>query len=205
MSPSLLKNIPEKRLKDAHKRICLGMGEWTESSSGEEKENTLPWRKPAKKPKLSNKEPSGERWHFISNDEEEDLGKKFVPKNTAASTKWALANFNAWRQSRNKHFSGNPKKQVPGNFLEGTDNPAALCKWLTLHVAEMRKQDWSKYPPRRFTACWRAYFDIAVLKTQTVPTFSITVTTDLMYYIMLLTMYFASSVRLALAQKPSQL
>ena len=65
--------------------MCLGMGEWTESSSGEEKENALPSRKPPKKLKLSKKEPSGERWHFIS--DEEDLGKKFVPKNTAASTK----------------------------------------------------------------------------------------------------------------------
>ena len=83
MSPSLLENIREKRSKDAHKRICLGMGEWTESSSGMEKENALPSQK---KLKLSNKEPSGERWHFISDDEEEDLGKKFVPKNTAAST-----------------------------------------------------------------------------------------------------------------------
>ena len=42
MSLSLLENIPEKRSKDSHKQICLGMGEWTESSSGEEKENVLP-------------------------------------------------------------------------------------------------------------------------------------------------------------------
>ena len=123
------------------------MGEWTESSSGEEKESALPSREPAKKLKLSNKEPSGEHWHFIS-DGEDDLGKKFMPKNMAASTEWALANFNAWRQSRNKRFSGNPEKQVPVNFLEGTDDPAALCKWLTLYVAEMRKQDGSKYPPK---------------------------------------------------------
>ena len=102
-------------------------------------------RKPAKKLKLSNKKPSDEHWHFISDDDEEDLTKKFMPKNTVASTKWVLANFNAWRQSRNKHFSGNPEKQVPGNFLEGTDDPAALCKWLTLYVAETRKQDGSKY------------------------------------------------------------
>ena len=148
MSPSLLENISEKRSKDTHKRMCLGMGEWTESSSGEEKENALPSRKPAKKLKLSKKEPSGECWHFISDDEQEDPGKKFVPKNTVASTKWALGNFNAWRQSRNKRFSGNPEKQVPGNFLEGTDDPAALCKWLTPYVAETRKQDGSKYPPK---------------------------------------------------------
>ena len=93
MSLSLLENIPEKWSKDAHKRMCLGMGEWTESSSREEKENALPSRKPSKKLKLS-KESSDERWHFISDDEEEDLGKKFVPKNTAASTKWVLANCN---------------------------------------------------------------------------------------------------------------
>ena len=98
MSPSLLENIPEKRSKDTHKRMCLGMEEWTESSSREEKENALPSRKPAKKLKLSKKEPSGERWHFISDDEEEYLGKKFMTKNTAASTQLALGNFNAWRR-----------------------------------------------------------------------------------------------------------
>ena len=147
MSLSLLENIPEKWSKEAHKRMCLGMGEWTESSSREEKENALP-RKPSKKLKLSKKESSGERWHFISNDEEEDLGKKFVPKNTVASTKWALANFNMWRQSRNKRFSGSSEKQVPGNSLEGTDDTATLCKWLTLYVAEMRKRDGSNYSPK---------------------------------------------------------
>ena len=107
----------------------------------------MPSQKPAKKLKLSNKEPTGERWHFISDDEEEDFSKKFVPKNTAASTKWALANFNVWRQSGNKHFL---EKQVPGNFLEGTNDPAALSKWLTLYVSETRKQDRSKH---HFTVC----------------------------------------------------
>ena len=102
----------------------------------------MPSRKPAKKLKLSNKELSGESWHFISDDEEEDLGMNFVPKNTAASPKWALANFKAWRQRRNKRFSGNPEKQVPGNFLEGTDDPAPLCKWL-MHISPLRPS-----PPR---------------------------------------------------------
>ena len=129
MSPALLKNVPEKRSKDAHKWICLGMGEWTESSSGEEEGNALPTRQPAKKLKLIN------------------------------------------------------NKQVPVNFLEGTDNPAALCKWLISSVRCRIKRE-SKTGAstlrRRFTACWLAYFDIAVLKTRAVPTFSITVTTDLM-------------------------
>ena len=82
MSPSLLENVLEKQSKDAHKRICLGMGQLTESSSGEEEGNALPtWsRQPAKKLKLSS------------------------------------------------------DKQVPVNFLEGTDDPAALWKWLTLYV-----------------------------------------------------------------------
>ena len=49
MSLSLLENMPEKWSKDAHKRMYLGMGEWTESSSREEKENALPSRKLSKK------------------------------------------------------------------------------------------------------------------------------------------------------------
>ena len=63
--------------------------------------------------------------------------------------------------------------------MEGTDDTAALCKWLTLYVAETRKQDGCKYPLKTLYSLLSAYFDIALLKTRTAPTFSITVITDL--------------------------
>ncbi len=149
ISPSLLQRIPEKRSKDAHKRFKLGMGAWTESdNSGEEedKENAVPRR--TKKLKLDKKKPSAERWHFISEEREEVLGKKYVPKNTATSTKWALGNFSSWRDSRNKRFSTDASKVVPDHLLESTEDPATICKWLTLYIAETRKKDGTKYPPK---------------------------------------------------------
>ncbi len=89
ISPSLLDRIPEKRSKEAHNRFRLGIGEWTESSDDADKENTV---LPAeKKLKLStSKQRSVERWHFVSEQQEEELRRKYVAKNTATSTKWAL-------------------------------------------------------------------------------------------------------------------
>ncbi len=76
ISPSLLQRIPEKRSKDAHERFKLGMEAWTESdSSGEEEDNENAVPRRTKKLKLDKKKPSAERWHFISEELEEVLGK----------------------------------------------------------------------------------------------------------------------------------
>ena len=56
-----------------------------------------------------------------------DLSRKYVPKNTAATTKWALSNFNGWKQGRNKHFVGVSGKGVPDDILETTDSVVS-CK-----------------------------------------------------------------------------
>ena len=36
-----------------------------------------------------------------------------MPKNTATSTKWAVANFESWRQRQNETFDAEREKQVP--------------------------------------------------------------------------------------------
>ncbi len=116
------------------------MGEWTESSDDADKENAaLPVKK---KLKLStSKQRSAERWHFVSEQPEEELCKKYVAKNTATSTKWALGNFRSWTKSRNERFAAVhlQEKQVPNNLLESTEDPATICKWLTLYITETRK------------------------------------------------------------------
>ena len=70
----------------------------------------------------------------------EALSKRFVPKNTEKSTQWALCTYLSWRDRRNACFSEQP------DLLTCTD-PAALCKWLTFFVAEVRKKDSTEYPP----------------------------------------------------------
>ena len=70
---------------------------------------------------------------FYGEECENDLSRKYVPKNTAATTKWALSNFNAWKQARNKRFAGDSGKCVPDNILETTDS-VVLCKWLRLYI-----------------------------------------------------------------------
>ncbi len=101
--------------------------------------------------KLStSKQRSAERWHFVSEQQEEELCRKYVPKNTATFTKWALDNFQSWTKSRNERFAAVhlQEKQVPDNLLESTEDPATLCKWLTLYTAETRKKDGTKCPPK---------------------------------------------------------
>ena len=92
--------------------------------------------------KLSNK--GDQRWAYVSKEKEEELTRKVIPKNTASATKWAVEMFITWKQSRNKCFS--KEDQVPD--LECTEDPEIVSKWLTLYVAEVRKQDRTKYPPK---------------------------------------------------------
>ena len=105
-----------------------------------EKENEAP--SGSRKPCLHQ-----ERWEFIDECKEEKLTKKFVPKNTATSKKWALSNFTSWKQSRNLHFADNVEKQIPDALLESAD-AASLNKWLALYIAETHKQNGNKYPPK---------------------------------------------------------
>ena len=125
------------------------MGEWTESSdeSSTESEARKP-NPPNKKLKLSlSKEGKENRWQFVDKAKEAALQKNFVPKNTTTSTKWAVSNFVVWRDGRNAHYCNESEKQVPMDLLENTDT-AVLSKWLSLYVAETRKQDGSRYPPK---------------------------------------------------------
>ena len=84
---------------------------------------------------------------FLTLEEERALADKCIPRNTATSTKWAVTNFESWRKTRNENFTLEPERQVPDRLLLGLDS-AALCKWLSLYVAEARKQDGSVFPPK---------------------------------------------------------
>ena len=128
----------------------LGMSEWTGDADEEKAPNSKKLRlsvskkkKEDLKKKAEDKENS-ERFSFINATVAEQLESRYVPKNTATSTKWALTTFEAWRNGRNLRF---PMEQVPEDLLESSD-VAALNKWLTYFVAEVRKKDGTPYPPK---------------------------------------------------------
>ena len=55
---------------------------------------------PSKKKWLSLSKPK-QRWEFLDECAQGALTKKLSPKNTNASTKWAMSNFSEWRKSWN--------------------------------------------------------------------------------------------------------
>ena len=128
------------------RNLRLRVEDWTDSD-----ENEPPPREkepPAKRKRLSLPKKGRDNGpSFLSIAEEAALSEKCVPKNTAISTKWAVSNFECWRKRRNETFNLEPERQVPDGLLLGHDS-AALCKWLSVYVAEARKQDGSPFPPK---------------------------------------------------------
>ena len=114
------------------------MDAWTEDKS-DEKENQPARKKLKLSLKKKKSEPEGgSRWQHLTAAEQEELFVKYVPKNTAASTNWAVTNFQDWKRSRNESLSdGEP---VPEELLYSSD-PKLLCKWLSLFSAEIRKKN----------------------------------------------------------------
>ena len=86
---SMAVRVKEKR------HFNLGMEDWTEA----EKENA-PSRKRLKL-SLSKSKPqeASSRWEFLNIAQQEALAVKHVPKNTSASTNWAVTNFCEWRRN----------------------------------------------------------------------------------------------------------
>ena len=118
------KNFPREML-------LLGddMKEWMEEDGQAEKEN-IPSSKRMKSD--HSKIQFGTK---VSTDKEiAKASKGFVPPNTAATTRWAIGNFNAWREWRNEM---NPDNCVPENLFE-SGNSDELNKWLSLYVRETR-------------------------------------------------------------------
>ena len=130
--------------------LRLSVESWSSESECESSRDNDQTRRPKKKLKLSlskDGKENSERFKFVNDARVETLGKKYVPKNTDSSTRWALANFLSWRDNRNSTFSDNPSEQVPQDLLVSND-AAEISKWFTYHVAETRKKDGSEYPSK---------------------------------------------------------
>ena len=112
VTPSILQNFPQKQYKEMYKCYHLGMGDWTasRSDSDHKKENIEPTEKKHKSLKLNRK--GVDRLDFIGEERENNLSRKYVPTNTAATTKWTPSNFNVWKQGRKMRFAGDSEKCV---------------------------------------------------------------------------------------------
>ena len=80
---------------------------------------------------------------FVTEAEAEKYAVAYIPKNTEKTTKWALRNFEDWREVRNRQF---PNDKVPMDLLT-SDNPTLLSKWLSRFVAETRNAKGDPYTP----------------------------------------------------------
>ena len=70
--------------------------------------------------------------------------KGFVTKATQENTKWALRNFQEWREWHQFHDC---IEVIPEDLLVGRD-AVALNRWLSLYVKETRRQDGEPFPLR---------------------------------------------------------
>ena len=83
-----------------------------------------------------------EHFEFVGKARAESVGKRFVPKNTDNSTKWAVSNFIAWKEKRNATFKNKPKNQVPQGLPSFPTTLLLLVSGLpTTYVVETRMKD----------------------------------------------------------------
>ena len=68
-----------------------------------------------------------------------------VPKNTEKNTKWAVSTFNAWAQCRNLRVTDKIDPEILTKPVHSTE---LLCTVLSLFLAEARKVNGERYPPK---------------------------------------------------------
>ena len=121
--------------------FCLGLGpEWTACCqktgefASEENEAT------------TSESTNDKRFNSFPTDEEADkIAVGYVPRNTEKTTKWALRNFEEWREVRNRRF---PSDQVRSDLLTNSSmESSTLFKWLSHFVVETRNGRGEEYTP----------------------------------------------------------
>ena len=79
----------------------------------------------------------------VREEDMENICRGYVPPNTEKNTKWAVKCFNEWISFRNQAEG----EKCPEDILLAQD-AEALNKWIPRFIAEVRKADGSKYPPK---------------------------------------------------------
>ena len=82
------------------------------------------------------------RFQFLGDDEIDQLKEGYKPANTERCTRWALKNFEDWREARERA----QREKCPDDLLKSSD-PILLCEWLSRYAAETRTVDGNAYPP----------------------------------------------------------
>ena len=139
--------------------FCLGMCEWTDcpgalsrTGASETMATPHPDDTPNPAPPASARaEPAttsdGQPERFASFVDDEKLAllsKGMTPANTDKSTKWALSNFDAWKDARNRKH---PTDRVPDDLFVCND-PDILSLHLSRYALETRKTNGQPYPPK---------------------------------------------------------
>ena len=155
VSDSLLWKGEEKFLSlDDQRKFCLGLAGWCPciDCTDPEMASTDPNKPLSLKRKATgtktNEEPAAKkvdnRFLFdVTTEELENFMEGGCPKNTTKSNEWAIRNFEAWRDARNKRF---PEDLCPLDNL--FDDKKVACQWLCRYVSETRKSDGAEYTPR---------------------------------------------------------
>ena len=121
--------------QSAHEAFYLGMGDWTD----EPEEISVQTPPPKKRLRLSL---GNHQSPFAGPVSTGELVKGVVPANTAASTQWAVKNFESWVRSR----PSSSTDAVPSDLLMSHDADL-VSKWLCRFVLETQKTDGTHYPP----------------------------------------------------------
>jgi hypothetical protein len=121
----------------------------TPSPKAKKKPSSSPSPKAKKKPRLSLSLRKNRRFHPVSTEEVRDLKTKQIPKNTEASSKWAIKNLRDWYTDYNER---NPDCKCPDSILSPSCTKEELNKWLTVFISETRNHNGENYPPKSLYA-----------------------------------------------------
>ena len=107
-----------------------------------------------------------DRFRFLTDEQHDKLKEGYIPKNTEKNTKWALSNFESWKQARER--SG--LESAPDDLLTCSD-PGILCTWLSKYIAETRTKQGKPYPPSTLYQLLTGILRYAREKNPEVPNF----------------------------------
>ena len=152
VSESLLWKGEKKYLSLADQRkFCLGLPGWCPcvdctdpemATTDPDKPLSLKRKAPTRDQEPAAKKIDDRFLFDITIEELDNFMEGECPKNTTKSNGWAVRNFEAWRDARNKRF---PEDLCPDKLF---DDKKVACQWLCRYVSETRKSDGTEYTPR---------------------------------------------------------
>ena len=113
---------------------------WKHTINDNDKENM----KPLKKKRLSLALPNKRRFGNVSIDKLDKMTTYVMPKNSAASSEWALENLKEWCSGYNSRYHD----MCPQEILIPYCSKENLNKWLSTFAVKTRNHQGKPYPPK---------------------------------------------------------